>query len=180
MTTNGWRLALVLRYPELFDIDTRGVRYRPGYPAVSDGWRDIVETAVARIAAASIGHAVEIEQVKEKYGSLRIYWIAPHGVPPGVSSAIDEATALAEARSECTCETCGAAGRLYTTGSWDTTSCPEHARGVPVPVRPGFENLHIVRVIVEGEARILACRRYDRDTDTFVDVDPAILGKDGE
>lgn len=154
----------------------RGDSYRPGYPAVGDGWRDIVETAIARVAAASTGHDVRIEQIKQKFGSLRIYWTCADGVPQDVSLNLEEAVARAEARSECTCETCRSPGRLYTTGSWDATSCPEHARGEPVPVRPGFENLHIVRVVVDGEVRVVACRRYDRDTDTFVDVDPAILG----
>jgi hypothetical protein len=43
----------------------------------------------------------------------------------------------------------------------------------------GFENLHIVRHFVGGQ-RYITCRRYDRQNDVFVDVDPASLGIEEE
>jgi hypothetical protein len=45
-----------------------------------------------------------------------------------------------------------------------------------VAVRSGRENLHIVRTINAGQIQIKSCRRYDRETDSFVDVDPKSLG----
>jgi hypothetical protein len=45
-----------------------------------------------------------------------------------------------------------------------------------VAIRPGRENLHIVRTIDAGRIRIKSCRRYVRETDSFVDVDPRSLG----
>ncbi len=84
--------------------------------------------------------------------------------------------ALAEARSGCTCEICGRAGLLYAQGDWLATVCPDYARGKPVPVQPGFENVHFVRTFEAGRYPIASCRRYDRDADTFVDVDPQSLG----
>ena len=66
-------------------------------------------------------------------------------------------------------------GRLYN-GAWLTTRCAAHAEGrPPVPPRAGFENMHIVRHLVGGK-RHVTCRRYDRERDVFVDVDPASLG----
>jgi hypothetical protein len=41
-----------------------------------------------------------------------------------------------------------------------------------VPVKPGFENLHIMWGTVDGQVRILSCRRYIRASDSFVDVPP--------
>jgi hypothetical protein len=52
---------------------------------------------------------------------------------------------LAVARSACTCEICGAEGRLYSRRGWLATRCAEHAAGDPVPVRPCFEDAHFLR-----------------------------------
>ena len=89
---------------------------------------------------------------------------------------IEEVITLAEARSACTCEICGAEGRLHNWGGSLTTACSVHAKGKPVPVKPGHENLHFVRKFGPGETLIVSCRRYDRDTDFFVDVDPKSIG----
>ena len=113
-------------------------------------------------------------QIKEKYGTLRWYWTGR--LSNEAEARAEEAIDLAEARSACTCETCGKSGRLFNRGGWFMTACAEHAKGEPVPVKPGFENLHIVRKIVEGRVRIFSCRRYDRAADTFVDVPPGSLG----
>ena len=40
---------------------------------------------------------------------------------------VNEAIELAEARSACTCEECGAEGRLYDSGGWYLTRCPRHS-----------------------------------------------------
>jgi hypothetical protein len=87
---------------------------------------------------------------------------------------------LAEARSFCTCEICGVPGRLYDRGGWLATACADHARGEPVPVKVGCENLHVVRKVVEGAVRIVSCRRYDRKADAFVNVNPRDLGIEEE
>jgi len=93
-----------------------------------------------------------------------------------VSAAIDEAIELAEARPACTCEQCGEPGRLYDKGGYVFTACDQHAQGKAVEVRPGRENVHIVRTLKDGKLSIVSCRRYVRVTDSFVDVSPADLG----
>jgi hypothetical protein len=173
-----WQEALVARHPAIFNLSENGQTYAPGCPECGDGWRDLIETAAGRITdalAAAPSGSVTIVQTKEKFGTLRLYW---HGkdLSSAAEHAIEDAVALAEARSGCTCEVCGRPGVLHARGDWLATACPDHARGEPVPIVPGFENLHIVRVFGAGRYPIASCRRYDRETDSFVDVDPRSLG----
>jgi hypothetical protein len=53
-------------------------------------------------------------QIKEKFGALRFYWDG--GLSEATRVKVKEAIALATARSACSCEICGAEGRLYTNG----------------------------------------------------------------
>jgi hypothetical protein len=167
---------LVEAYPDLFHPSANN----PGVAAASaecgEGWHDLLERACVRIRAAVRAHGGTFKfiQIKEKYGSARLYWSGR--LSNAAQAEVEEAIALAEARSECTCETCGAPGRLFDRGGWLATACPEHALGQPVPVTPGCENLRVVRQVVEGVIRIVYCRRYDRNADTFVDVDPRSIG----
>jgi hypothetical protein len=170
-----WRQALVDAHPDLFRVEDRGYSFAAGYPAVGDGWRDLLETAVARIVAADVGRCVKIDQIKSKYGTLRIYWASTTAIDDAVGAGIEEAVALAEARSECTCETCGREARLYSAGGWLSTACEAHASGKPTPVLPGHEGVHVVRTFDGERERIVSCRRYVREADAFVDVDPATL-----
>ena len=176
-TQPTWQSDLIARHPALFNLTEHGRTSTPGWPTCGDGWRDLVETAVGRIAkavAAAPAGSLRIVQVKEKFAGLRLYWHGA-GLSDEIKSAVEEAVALAEARSACTCEVCGVEGRLYNRGGWFATACPDHAQGDPVAIRPGRENVHIVRTIDAGRIRIKSCRRYDRAADKFVDVDPKSL-----
>jgi hypothetical protein len=178
-TTPTWQSQLVARYPALFNQEIYGRVTAPGYPSVGDGWRDLVETAIGRIAtgvAAAPGGSVKIGQIKEKFATLRIYLDRRRALSDQTNAAIDEAIELAEARSACTCETCGAEGRLYAKNGWLLTACEQHAKGEAVKVRPDRENIHITRTLKDGKLSIASCRRYIRETDSFVDVPPAELG----
>ena len=50
------------------------------------------------------------------------------------------------------------------------TRCAAHKKGRPVPAEPGQENVHVVRIATRGGFRRVP-RRYDRATDSFVDVE---------
>ena len=63
---------------------------------------------------------VVIEQVKEKYASLRFYY-------RGGDERIDGMVRMAEAMSEHICETCGDLGRIRGRG-WVYTACDKHTR----------------------------------------------------
>jgi hypothetical protein len=171
---NDWRIELIEAHMRLFHPPKGHLEGVQGYPECNEGWRDLLERACSRIEA-SLGrrNIFRVVQIKEKYGTLRFY--RDGKLPEKVEIEVAEAIALAEARSACTCEICGAEGRLYSRGGWLATACAQHARGEAVPVRPGFENLRIVRRMVEGRVQIISCRRYDRSTDAFVDVDPSSL-----
>lgn len=178
-TNLTWQSQLVARHPDLFNQESNDRVTTPGYPTTGDGWRDLVETAIGRIAiavAAVPSGSLKIGQIKEKFGRLRLYLDKRNSLPEATCAAIDEAICLAEARSACTCETCGAEGRLYDKGGYMFTACDQHAQGKAVEVRPGRENVHIVRSLKDGKLSIVTCRRYVRETDTFVDVAPSELG----
>jgi hypothetical protein len=178
-TNRTWQAALVARYPELFNQEFNGRITAPGYPTCGDGWRNLVEIAIGRIAsavAAAPAGSVKIGQIKEKFGCLRLYLDTLKGLPEAICAAIDEAIELAEARSACTCEQCGEPGRLYDKGGYVFTACDQHAQGKAVEVRPGRENVHIVRTLKDGKLSIVSCQRYVREIDAFVDVSPSELG----
>jgi hypothetical protein len=164
-----WRIEFMEAHPRLFGIASQG------YAECGEGWRDVLERASVRIEAAlGPGDSFKTLQIKEKYGSLRWYYTGR--LSEAARAPIEEAIELAEARSACTCEVCGEPGRLNDRGGWLATASPAHALGEPVPVRPGCENVHVVRQVVEGHVRIVSCRQYNRDADAFLDVDPQSLG----
>jgi hypothetical protein len=174
-----WKIELIRAHTRLFYPPRGYAEGAQGYPECNEGWRDLLERACARIEnALDNGDTVEITEIKEKYGTLRIYWSGR--LPSEAEAKVDEVVDLAKARSACTCEICGAEGRLYSRGGWLATACREHARGEPTPVRPGFENLQVVRRFGAGGLQTVSCRRYDRATDAFIDVDPGSLGIEEE
>ena len=63
---------------------------------------------------------VTVNQVKEKFGTLRFYY-------SGGDAYIDGLVAMAESMSEVTCEECGAPGRVRP-GGWLRCQCDTHAQ----------------------------------------------------
>lgn len=164
-----WRADLVTGYADLFDPHGDPPTAR-GWPDVSDGWRDLLQRACVRIRAAvqADGGTFKATQIKEKFGTLRFYWDGT--LSPEAADQVEEAIDLAEARSASTCEICGEPGRLY--GGWLTTRCAAHAEGRrAIEARPG-DDTHVLQRIVGGRRRTLQ-RRYDRDSDSFVDINPS-------
>ncbi|WP_342738795.1 hypothetical protein [Bradyrhizobium sp. B117] len=164
----GWRIELINAYRNLFRPPPRAPILAQGYPECGPGWRDLIERACGRITAM-LGpeERLEILQIKEKYGTVRVYWrgkLSEHS-----RQTVEGILALAEARSGTTCEQCGGKGRLYRAGGVLMTRCPAHAKGQSVPIRAGLENVYIVQKVVDGRLSV-TCRRYDRDTDSFIDV----------
>ena len=170
-----WRANLITAYADLFDPAPGDPPSAQGWPCVGDGWRDLLERACARIRIAirTHGGSFRASEVKEKYGGLRFYYDGT--LPPAAEVLVEDAVALAEARSACTCEVCGGPGSLYGPG-WLTTRCAQHAEGRrPEEVKPLLRNVR-VETRFAGDRKVVRCRRYVRETDLFVDVDPAALG----
>jgi hypothetical protein len=95
-----------------------------GEPAIQpsilcgDGWFNIIDCLCASIS--SVGESFSrIEEVKAKYGSLRVYAI---GLGPGGNAQVE----LAESLSERTCEECGCPGVPRSRAGWITTRCHAH------------------------------------------------------
>jgi hypothetical protein len=174
---DDWRAGLVWAHHYVFLPPERHPELAEGLPECSIGWLEILMRLCIRIefalAAATSQDEIKLVQIKEKYGTLRVCWEGH--VSKTTRARVEKAIDLARARSACTCEFCGEEGWLYRRGDWLTTACPDHAKGERVLENPKLENVYITHGTVDGEAKILSCRRYDRETDSFVDIDPASL-----
>lgn len=169
----SWRTKLIENYPSLLRPPEGQPEVEAGYISCEEGWSDLLARLFVRMQAVlQQGETIRIIQIKEKSATLRVYWRGD--VTPETVARVHEATALAEARSACTCEACGAEGRLYNLGKTCITRCATHAKGELVPVPPGQENVHLVRVPMPDGDRVVA-RRYDREADRFVEGDPTVL-----
>jgi hypothetical protein len=118
--------SLVARFPEQFAGETIGIDIEPG-------WLDLVEAACADVQAwldGSPGRILNWLQIKEKFGSLRMYRRTQRA-----DAEVAAIIADAEHRSLLTCQLCGAPVERRTTGGL-MTLCEPHAtypgwRGVP-------------------------------------------------
>jgi hypothetical protein len=168
-SVHDWRIGLMQAHARLFDPIPGEEERWFGYPNCKDGWQDIVERLCTRIEnALRAGETFEFIRIKQKFGVARIYWQGD--VSDETRTKIGEAINLAVARSASTCEICGAAGRLYSNRDWLATACAEHAAGDPVPVRPGFENVRLLRR--KPGAPDMYHAQYDRETDSLTEVSP--------
>lgn len=89
---------------------------------IRPGWRPIVASALREIAttANQSDVDVQVEQVKEKFGRLKIYVI-----PPSVRLLMKDVLLRAEEQADATCDLCGAPGRLHGPG-WLRVRCDAH------------------------------------------------------
>lgn len=171
-----WRIALMEAHPQIFDALTGKAAASRAYPKCGDGWRGLLERACARIESAMVGgDTFVVRQISQRLGTLRFYWSGKLGASS--QSVIVDAVCRAEACSHCTCEECGARGRLYRAGRMLTTRCIVHAVGVLVPIDPAFENTHLIQKVLDGRTKVVACR-YDRATDAFIEIACVSRNKD--
>lgn len=104
------------KYPAMFSKKYGGI-------AVGEGWWPMIEV-LCSIIQSHIDHSkgkcpqVVVEQVKEKFGTLRFYY-------QGGDEFISGAVWLAESMSGSMCEDCGAPGKR-TSGGWIRTLCEMH------------------------------------------------------
>jgi hypothetical protein len=91
-----------------------------------DGWFNILDQLMGNIQHhidwknknGEVVHQVTLNQVKEKFGSLRFYYT-------GGDDYIDGMVTMAESMSGVTCEECGLPG-TQTQGGWIKTACAAH------------------------------------------------------
>jgi hypothetical protein len=173
----NWRLDLMLSHPRLFCVMEEEPHLSFGYPLCEEGWREILETLCSRIETAlREDEGFQFVRIKQKFGIVRADY--DYEGPEGTEAVIGHAVDLAVARSACTCEICGAEGRLYSNRGWLGTRCAEHAANDPVPPRYGlgFENVRRLRRWL-GQADVYYAR-YDRERDTLTEVPRPSAGRD--
>lgn len=90
--------------------------------SVDAGWYPLVTATDHRLAQVDPGYRVQ--QIKEKFGTLR-YYCAPSSEHPSpeLLDALDAITEDAERVSASTCERCGEPGILRRTRYWAKTLC---------------------------------------------------------
>jgi hypothetical protein len=118
-------------YPKLF-----ADRYKPmtetcmcwGFEC-GDGWFNVINKLCYNIQRhidwenrnGTVVPQVVVDQVKEKFGTLRFYYT---GGDDYISGLVD----MAEGMSGVTCEECGNPGKSRS-GGWIRTLCEEHSKG---------------------------------------------------
>jgi hypothetical protein len=167
----NWQEKLIRRYPNLFLRSFRGVAFAPGYPRCDDGWQEVVTKLVERVAATASDGTVYFTHVVAEHGGLRVHWSSRAELAQRVALKIEEAVALAEARSLSTCAECGAEGHLFASDFRLFPACTVHQRGSAVPFISGFHDVFLRRGIVR-ERSTLTRVRYDWASDTFVHAPP--------
>jgi hypothetical protein len=83
--------------------------------AHGDGWYDILHELCFQVT--QISKDAKFTQVKEKFGTLSVYFETPN---PADFADISKLCSEALAKSEVTCESCGIPGTLRTRGWWKT------------------------------------------------------------
>lgn len=96
-----------------------GYTLEQGLASVGKGWHELVRAAFQACEDAK----VEVSQVKEKFGGLRVY---TGGAPGHIHDLMNDL----EMKSLKTCEECGKRGKPRA-GGWIRTLCEEHADGRP-------------------------------------------------
>jgi hypothetical protein len=93
------------------------------------GWAGLLERLFHNLGhiLRSSGDRIVIKQIKEKFGTLRVYWQG--AVDADTDTVIDDAILLAAFRSEVTCQTCGQPGQMRKSGfGWYHVACNSHAQ----------------------------------------------------
>jgi len=118
--------ALVREFPEIF----RDYAKDPMDSCMawgcehSDGWYGIIKSMCSAISAHIKNSKVPIDfkftQVKEKFGTLRVY-------TEGADDFIDGVVDMAEQMSSVTCEVTGNPGQMCRSGGWYRTLSREQA-----------------------------------------------------
>ena len=140
---------LCSKYPKLFverNLPMSQTAMCWGF-ACGDGWFNIIDRLCANIQNhidwknkhEEVVTQVVVKQVKEKFGTLRFYY-------NGGDEYIHGLVAMAESMSGVTCESCGAAGKMYGVGEkgitgWMHTHCEacEEARELKRAEQSGLE-----------------------------------------
>lgn len=120
-------LELVSIYPQIFEDGSETACITLFGFECGDGWFHLLKDLIYEIRAICEAPGFQsegiclipaVEQVKEKYGTLRFYMSY-------TTEAVFEAIERAEERSKETCEICGEPGTLESVTGWYMVRCPK-------------------------------------------------------
>lgn len=119
---------VIAKYPKLFPNGF--------YIEHADGWAGILDAVFGSMSmwfsikdgvkTCTLDH-VRVVQIKEKFGTLRLYVDIAAEATAGQAGEIHGAIHVGEYLSSVTCEECGKPGTLSGKG-WIRTTCPEHTK----------------------------------------------------
>lgn len=107
-----------MTFPEL--LSKHGVAPPPCHSDCPSGWIPILDEALG--ALVELGWDRQLAQVKEKFGSLRIYLAGTFDR----HVAYEQIVYSAERRSAYTCDVCGNNGAARYKNNWWITRCEAH------------------------------------------------------
>lgn len=115
MTEEQFHQRMCDKYPELYSDKNFG-----GF-CVGAGWWPLLESLSAELSSYMLWRKVpfEVDQIKEKLGTLRFYYT-------GGDAVVDGMVRMAESFSARICEQCGAPGVTRSHRGWLTTLCETH------------------------------------------------------
>jgi hypothetical protein len=120
----GW----LANHPENPRTDDR--RWNAGFSFECGlGWAGLLERLFNDLGQIlrPTGDTIAIRQLKEKFGTLRVYWRG--AVDNETDARIDDAILLAAFRSEVTCDVCGEPGQMRRSGfGYYHVACDAHAK----------------------------------------------------
>jgi hypothetical protein len=136
MSHDDFRAYVLRRYASLFPSDfqaamTKSSAYRY-LPECESGWHDLIDEAMSRIEDFLREQGwlakVFVRQVKEKFGSLRIY-VRPDddsAWPDEIAEGVAKIRMEIEDRSAHICEICGELGEIVVVDHYHQCLCPNH------------------------------------------------------
>lgn len=170
-----WRDELWARHASLF---APAAPFSTGMGTLPAGWREAVETLCQRLAEAVAGEpggSVRIVRIETLNAAMEID-VQATSPRENFAAEVDEIAARGSARSACTCQACGRAGRRYRARFLTLAVCPIHTPRAAQAIEPNWPTVRIRREFVEGRSQIVRCEVYDRDLDRFVETSAAALG----
>ena len=97
-----------------------------GFPALCGiGWNALLLELKRELNSTPDLQQVRIISAKEKFGELRLRWIADENVA-GVEDTMGRLVEKYRSKSRKTCEICGSAGALVFIGQQSATRCRTH------------------------------------------------------
>jgi hypothetical protein len=127
------------------------------------GWAGLLEGFFNDLGQIlrSTGYKITIRQLKEKFGTLRVYWRG--GVDIETEALIDDAILLAAFRSEVTCGVCGAPGQMRKNGfGYYHVVCVAHSKP---------DDRNVARELIGQFSADLSAEQYSQTTyDPMLDM----------